>query len=152
MTNPSRRIFSNEPLYLRRSSNTSDSRESRNQSSDSVYSDEWIEPDQDRLPNKNNIQIAHSVIVKPLNGRQYSTTSSSESRPSSDAAAKKIRNTQIHVLPYVSRKNSKTTSTSMNTTGTSSGESGSELAVKKRELSPAIIKETVTTGAAYRYR
>lgn len=86
-----------------------------------------------------------------------STTSSSDEkttssdRPTSGTAEAR----KIQVLPYDKRKDSRTslaTSVTATPPATSSGESGNEMPMptKIRDLSPAIIRETVNTGSAYR--
>lgn len=82
------------------------------------------------------------------------TSSSDEKTTSSDRPTSSTPETRkIQVLPYDKRKDSRTSlATTITATppATSSGESGNEMQTKKRDLSPAIIRETVNTGSAYR--
>lgn len=174
---PPKRVFSSEPFYTRRLSNqTNDT--SRVQSSDSRDSEsngEWINPihtEWTRIPRPHTRNVTHithgsSGVSNPVaNGdsamvaviQSDSMTSSSDEkttsseRPTSSTAEPK----KIQVLPYDKREKRKDSRTSVATTvtatpATSSAESVSdEITVKKREVSPAILRDTVNTGSAYR--
>lgn len=149
---PSKRIFSSEPLYTRRPSNQTEINR-QSSSSDSRESSEWHRPI--RSASKNVVEIGHvgDAMVAVI---QDSSTSSGE-----DQSPKVPRSATIHtiqeVLPYEQRRHSQpviiTKPISLSSTSaTMSAESESELimATKTRDLSPAIITQTVQTGSAYR--
>lgn len=150
---PSKRIFSSEPLYSRRPSNQTETNR-QSSSSDSRDSNEWHRPM--RPASKNVVEINHvgDAMTAVI---QDSTTSSSE-----DQSPKVTRSATVQaiqqILPYEPRRHSqpvivtKPISVS-STSATMSAESESELvmATKTRDLSPAIITQTVQTGSAYRF-
>lgn len=150
---PPKRIFSSEPLYSRRPSNQVDTHR-QSSSSDSRESNEWHRPT--RPPSKNFMEINHvgDAMVAVI---QDSTASSSEERSPNVPRSATVQTIQ-QVLPCEMRRHSqpvivtKPISTS-STSATASAESESELvlSVKTRDLSPAIITQTVQTGSAYRY-
>lgn len=131
-------------MYGRRSSN-----ESRNSSTN-----EWVnykaslEEWGGSLPrvkhNKNISQINHGSSILP-----DSRSSSDEKSPSTTGGSRSEGCTvnKFNVLPYDSSKSdNKTTSGSVSTSGSETNSSTS----RKRDLSPAIIKDTITTGSAHR--
>lgn len=150
---PSKRIFSSEPLYSRRPSNQTEINR-QSSSSDSRDSSEWHRPT--RPASKNVVEISHvgDAMVAVI---QDSTTSSSEDQSPKISRSATTQAIQ-EVLPYEQRRHSQplviTKSISVSSTSaTMSAESESELllATKTRDLSPAIITQTVQTGSAYRY-
>lgn len=149
---PSKRIFSSEPLYSRRPSNQIDINR-QSSSSDSRDSNEWHRPT--RPASKNVVEVSHvgDAMVAVI---QDSTSSSSEEQSPNVPRSATVRKIQ-QVLPYEQRRHSqpliitKPISVS-STSATMSAESESELvmATKTRDLSPAIVTQTVQTGSAYR--
>lgn len=149
---PSKRIFSSEPLYARRPSNQTEINR-QSSSSDSRDSNEWHRPL--RPSSKNVVEINHvgDAMVALI---QDSTSSRDEQCHNVPRSA--TVHTIQQVLPYEQRRHSqpliitKPISVS-STSATLSAESESELvmATKTRDLSPAIITQTVQTGPAYRY-
>lgn len=126
-------------MYGRRSSN-----DSRNSSTN-----EWVnykaslEEWGGSLPrvkhSKNISQINHGSSILP-----DSRSSSDEKSPSTTGGCTVNK---FNVLPYDSSKSdNKTTSGSVSTSGSETNSSTS----RKRDLSPAIIKDTITTGSAHR--
>lgn len=193
---PPKRVFSNEPFYIRRMSNqtnrTNDtSRVQSSDSRDSESNNDWINPinsEWTRIPRPHSRNITQVTHAGSTNGtppammgsstnlsaadsssggggggnamiaviQSDSTTSSSDEKTtSSDRPTSSTPETRkIQVLPYDKRKDSRTSlATTITATppATSSGDSGNEMPAKKRDLSPAIIRETVNTGSAYRY-
>lgn len=152
---PSKRIFSSEPLYSRRPSNQTEiNRLSSSSDSRDSQSNEWHRPT--RSASKNVVEIDHvgEAMVAVI---QDSTASSSEDHSPKLSRSATVQAIQ-EVLPYEQRRHSqpviitKPISVS-STSATMSAESESELvmATKTRDLSPAIITQTVQTGSAYRY-
>lgn len=151
---PSKRIFSSEPLYSRRPSTQVESNRQSSSSDSRDSNNEWHRPS--RPGSKNVVEISHAgdAMVAVI---QDSTTSSSE-----DHSPKVTRSATVHqiqdVLPFDQRRHSQpvivTKPISLSSTSaTQSAESESELVMqtKTRDLSPAIITNTVQTGSAYRY-
>lgn len=151
---PSKRIFSSEPLYSRRPSNQTEINR-QSSSSDSRDSQEWHRPV--RPASKNVVEIGHvgDAMVAVI---QDSSTSSSEDQSPKVTRSATVQQPIQEVLPYEQRRHSQpviiTKSISVSSTSaTMSAESESDLvlATKTRDLSPAIITQTVQTGPAYRY-
>ncbi len=151
---PSKRIFSSEPLYSRRPSNHTESNR-QSSSSDSRDSNfEWHRPT--RPASKNVVEIGHvgDAMVAVI---QDSTASSSDDHHSPKISRSATVHAIQEVLPYEQRRHSQpviiTKPISLSSTSaTTSAESESDLVMKTktRDLSPAIITNTVQTGAAYR--
>lgn len=149
---PSKRIFSSEPLYSRRSSHQTETNR-QSSSSDSRESNEWHRPT--RPPSKNIMEIDHvgDAMVAVI---QDSTTSSGEERSPNVPRSATVKTIQ-QVLPCEPRRHSqpaiitKPISVS-STSATTSAESESDfvMTTTTRDLSPAIITQTVQTGSAYR--
>lgn len=94
--------------------------------------------------NKNVSQINHGSSILA-----DSRSSSDEKSPSTNVGSRSDGCTvnKFNVLPYDSSKSeNKTTSGSVSTSGSETNSSTS----RKRDLSPAIIKDTITTGSAHR--
>ncbi|KAJ6647549.1 Protein stum [Pseudolycoriella hygida] len=148
----SKRIFSSEPLQSRRLSNQSETNR-QSSSSDSRDSNEWKRPS--RPASKNIVELNHvgDAMVAVI---QDSTTSSSDDHSPTVQRSATVHSIQ-EVLPCEKRRHSQpviiTKPISVSSaSATMSAESESELVMKTktRDLSPAIITQTIQTGSSYR--
>lgn len=145
-----KRLFPNEPINYRDLAN-----QSQDYSSDSLISSDWIKTKQlddfkdfPRPVSRNVTNISHgSAMVAIL----PDSTSSSDEKTSYDNVNK------IQVLPFSPPKNLRSSSAVTSTASTKFGnnelpsdEFNSNLSSQKRDLSPAILTETINTGSEYR--
>lgn len=144
-----KRLFPNEPISFRNLAN-----QSQDYSSDSLISNDWIKTKADdfkgfpRPVSRNVVNINHgSAMVAIL----PDSTSSSDEKTSYDNVNK------IQVLPFSPPKNLRSSSAVTSTASVKFGnnelpsdEFNSNLSSQKRDLSPAILTETINTGSEYR--
>lgn len=150
-----KRLFSEEPVNYRNLIHVQSSDSQNGSGSGSGSGSEWIRPNEDnwkpipRIANRNVMQIDHGsgmMAVLP----ESSTPSSDENKtPSSHADNVK----QIQVLPIQDKINSRpgtVISTRLSTNDTISDDYTSTPSPPKRDVSPAILTNTIRTGSDFR--
>lgn len=119
------------------------------QSSDSQNgsSNEWIRPNTafPRPASRNVMQIDHSNGITSILPDSATPSSDENTKPSFDNNVR-----HIQVLPYQNKTNKSTPQQRSNTAESSSEDCLMDVSPSRRDVSPAILTDTIMTGSEFR--